>query len=86
MEPLFKAGDQVVINRLAYLFSPPKPGDIVAVRHPEKRDIILLKKIEICTPNNTYYVVGENKSDSEDSCSFGKVGKNLIFGKVLFRY
>ena len=86
MEPLFKAGDRVVINRLAYLFSQPKPGDIVAVKHPKERNKILLKKIKKYAPNNTYFVVGENKSDSEDSRFFGKVGKNLIFGKVLFRY
>ena len=86
MEPTFKDGDRVVINRLAYLFTQPKVGDIVAVQYPNQRDKILLKKIERHTPNNTYFVVGENKSDSEDSRSFGKINKSLIIGKFWFRY
>ena len=86
MEPLFKAGDFVVINRLSYLFSQPKPGDIVAVRNPKERDKILLKKIETGISENQYFVVGINQSDSHDSRAFGPVGKDLIFGKVCFSY
>jgi nickel-type superoxide dismutase maturation protease len=86
MKPLFKAGDFVVINRLSYLFSQPKPGDIVAVRHPKERNKILLKKIKREYPKKGYFVVGINQSDSHDSRAFGLVGKDLIFGKVCFSY
>src|SRR6266700_6075926 len=34
MLPTFKSGDTVVVNRLAYLFSNPKIGDIVACKDP----------------------------------------------------
>jgi len=86
MEPLFKAGDRVVINRLAYLFSKPKPGDLVAIEHPKERNKILLKKIKKIISEDQYFVVGTNPSDSCDSRSFGLVGKELIIGKVWFSY
>jgi signal peptidase I len=33
-----------------------------------------------------YFVMGDNRSDSEDSRIFGPVGKELILGRVWFRY
>lgn len=86
MEPAFKAGDRVVINRLAYLFSEPKPDDVVAVKHPKERDKILLKKIETNLSENQYLVVGINQSDSYDSRAFGPISKSLIIGEVCFKY
>ena len=86
MEPLFKAGDFVVINRLSYLFSQPKPGDIVALRHLKERNKILLKKIKREYPKKGYFVVGINQANSYDSRTFGPVGKDLILGKLWFRY
>jgi nickel-type superoxide dismutase maturation protease len=86
MEPLFKAGDRVIINRLAYIFTKPRVGDIVAVRNPKERNKILLKKIKNEQPKNQYFVVGINPVDSHDSRTFGSVGKDLILGKVWFRY
>ena len=85
MEPTFKDGDRVIINRLAYLFAQPKPSDIVALKHPNKRNKILLKKIKKVFSGDQFFVVGENKSDSEDSRSFGKINKSLIIGKFWFR-
>jgi signal peptidase I len=86
MEPTFKDGDRVVINRLVYLFSSPKTGDIVALKHPKNGDKILLKKIKKVVAGNQFFVVGENKLDSTDSRYFGKVNKGLILGKFWFRY
>jgi len=33
-----------------------------------------------------YFVMGDNRTDSEDSRSFGPIDKGLIIGKVWFRY
>jgi signal peptidase I len=33
-----------------------------------------------------YFVMGDNRSDSEDSRAFGPINKNLIIGRVWFRY
>ncbi|OGY22311.1 MAG: nickel-type superoxide dismutase maturation protease [Candidatus Woykebacteria bacterium GWB1_45_5] len=86
MEPAFKEGNRILVNRLAYLFSRPKPNDIVAIKHPRERDKILLKIIKMSLPKNQYFVVGINPSDSCDSRNFGSISKDLIFGKVWFSY
>ena len=83
MEPIFKAGEHVIINRLAYLFSQPRLEDTVAVRH---RDKILLKKIKKVISRSQYFVIGLNKTNSTDSRTFGPIEKNQIVGKVLTKY
>lgn len=86
MQPLFNPGDKVIVNRLSYIFSSPKAGDIVAIRAEGQRGKILLKKINKTLSNNKYLVVGSNKSDSYDSDRFGPIQKNQILGKVLTKY
>ncbi|MDP2720357.1 MAG: S26 family signal peptidase [bacterium] len=83
MEPFFKSGDKVVINRISYLFFQPQPGDIVALTH---RDSILLKQIKKVSSNNKYFVAGINIVDSHDSRNFGKVKREQIVGKFLTKY
>ena len=86
MAPLFKADDRVLINTLAYLFSKPKLGDIVAFQAESQRGNILLKKINTCLPNNQYFLVGVNKNDSLDSRQFGAIKREQILGKYLAKY
>lgn len=38
------------------------------------------------TGSDEYFVVGDNRNDSDDSRAFGPVSGNLIFGRVWFRY
>jgi nickel-type superoxide dismutase maturation protease len=86
MEPLFKEGDRLLINRFSYLFSSPNPGDIVAIKDPNSNKQILLKKIEKVESRGKYLVEGLNKSDSLDSRSFGTIEKSRIIGKFWRRY
>jgi len=86
MEPQFREGERIVINRLSYLFSNPKPNDIVAVEDPEQRGKILLKKVIKIEATGKFFVEGINKLDSLDSRFFGATSKDLIRGKFWFRY
>ena len=85
MQPLFNPGDRVIVNRWAYLFSFPRPGDIVAFYDRNDRNKILLKKIEKAS-GKYLFVIGLNTNDSLDSSSFGTVSKNQVIGKFLTKY
>jgi len=85
MEPLFKEGDRIVINRWAYIFSKPTPGDFVTFEHPNKKGKVLLKKIKKVVGDESL-VTGINENDSEDSRRFGKIKGDKILGKVWFKY
>ncbi|HHP51096.1 MAG TPA: signal peptidase I [Moorella mulderi] len=34
MEPTLRPGDRIIVNRLAYCFSPPQRGDVVVFHYP----------------------------------------------------
>lgn len=84
MEPTFKSGDYVIVNKLAYKFGKPSRGDVVVIKHPVEKDKFLLKRVSVITNSNKFYVVGDNRDFSQDSRHFGAVDKELIVGKVLF--
>ncbi len=83
MEPFFREGQLVFINRLSYLFRSPKVGDIIALKNPLDGEKTLLKKIEKISSKDKYFVTGLNENDSLDSRTFGPVSKKLIMGKVI---
>lgn len=85
MEPTFKSGDYVLVNKLAYIFGNPSKGDVIVLQHPKEKNRFLIKRISLVTKSDEFYVVGDNRSFSQDSRHFGPIGKNSIIGKVAFR-
>ena len=85
MAPSFARGDRVVASRANYWFFVPKPGDVVVVRDPRARDHYLIKRIAR-VEDGRYTLLGDNADESTDSRVFGDVPRELIIGKVLFRY
>lgn len=45
MEPTLSEGDHVLAAKSAYLLSDPQRGDVAALRNPEDRDEVLIKRI-----------------------------------------
>ena len=82
MEPALKAGDYVLVNKLTYIFSNPRKGDVVVLKHPKEKERFLIKRISLVTNSDEYFVIGDNKNFSQDSRHFGPVKKELITGKV----
>lgn len=80
MNPVFKSGDIVLVNRSSYIFSNPKIGDSVVL----KKGKYIIKRIAKIKDNN-FFVVGDNKKASTDSRQFGWIKKKEIVGKVFFK-
>lgn len=85
MEPAFRSGDYVIINKLAYIFGKPFKGDVVVLKHPKEKERFIIKRISVVTNSDEYYVIGDNRDFSQDSRHFGPIKKDLIIGKVLVR-
>jgi nickel-type superoxide dismutase maturation protease len=86
MTPALSPGERVVVNKAAYWFSKPKPGDVVVVRDPREPARLLIKRIDRAADGEGYRVFGDNSEASTDSRAFGPVRRDQILGKVWFRY
>ncbi|MDA8399125.1 MAG: signal peptidase I [Actinomycetota bacterium] len=128
MEPTLKPNDRILVNKLSYLFHPPREGNIVVFAKPPNvllpSNIKDLVKRVIGLPGQTiwssdghvfvnghrlsepflpsgtathgirrqtippheYFVMGDNRSNSEDSRVFGPIPRSLIVGQVMVRF
>jgi nickel-type superoxide dismutase maturation protease len=86
MCPTLRSGDHLLVNRAAYLLSGPRPGDIVALRDPEEPGRVLVTRVAGLPDGGSCFLVGDNPAASRDSRRLGPVPRDLILGKVWFRY
>jgi nickel-type superoxide dismutase maturation protease len=87
MCPTLQPGDRLLVNRAAYLLSRPGPGDIVVLRDPEEPERALVKRVASSgLDGGSCFVVGDNPAASRDSRRLGPVPRDLILGRVWFRY
>ena len=86
MTPALSPRERVFVNRAAYWFSTPRTGDLVVVRDPGRTSRLLIKRIDHPAGDNAWFVLGDNPQASTDSRAFGPVSRELVLGKVWFRY
>jgi signal peptidase I len=89
MEPAYRAGDRLIVNRLAYLRFAPRIGDAIVLRDPEHHSRLLLKRVATAPDSETtknIYVLGDNAEESRDSRHFGAIERSLIIGKASRKY
>ena len=84
MEPSFKEGDFVLVDRMSYFFSKPRVGHIVVAKHPHHSKMLLLKRI-VKEEGDRYWLQGDNSLVSSDSRQFGWVKKPFLIGKVIHK-
>jgi nickel-type superoxide dismutase maturation protease len=83
MAPALAAGDWVLVDPGAYRRRPPRPGDVVVVRHPYRRDLRLVKRVGTVLPDGRCRLLGDNPGASTDSRAFGAVPPDLVEGPVV---
>jgi nickel-type superoxide dismutase maturation protease len=81
MLPTLKSGEVILINPRADLCV----GDIVLARHPYKKSVKMVKRIEQILPDERYFLIGDNPAASTDSRTFGAVSLKYILGKAVAR-
>ena len=124
MEPTLADQDRLVVNKLVYYLSDPRPGDIVMLLYPEEPEKSFVKRViaepgdvvriddgrlfvnevpmpetfvlpefrgdqdygPLQVPRGFYFVMGDHRTVSSDSRSWGPVPKKYIMGKVQLRW
>jgi signal peptidase I len=76
------AGDDIRIeDGQVYVNGKPLDEDYVPAAYADERSYP-----EIVVPANSYFVLGDHRSMSNDSRDFGPVKENYIYGKAVFGY
>jgi len=83
MAPTLRDGERVWIELGAYRREPPRPGDVVLVRHPYRADLRLVKRVVAVGTAGRIELAGDNPEESTDSRDFGPVPRDLVLGRVL---
>ena len=80
--PGYQEGDFVIVSKIPFIFSSPKPGDVVAFHHPGYGTLI--KQVEGVDPAHGELTVIGTQPDSVDSRLFGPISNNALVGKVIW--
>lgn len=90
MVPSLYPGDEVLVDRHAYISQLPAVGDLVVAEHPHKMGLKIIKRVaamaegrsEDITSFYSFTLMGDNPDASTDSRTFGDVPAHMILGKV----
>ena len=86
MEPAFRGGDCLIVDRLVFKTRGPRVGEVVVVRDPELAVQWLVKRVWRVAGDGQLDVRGDNAAESRDSRDFGLVPASRVEGLVRWRY
>ena len=82
MRPTLQPGDRLFV----FQWPRPRPGDLVVLKEPDAQSTFAVKRVASLEPNGDVIVQADNPNVSRDSREFGPVPRQLIVGRVIFRY
>jgi nickel-type superoxide dismutase maturation protease len=81
MLPTLPPGKWIFVEDGYYTVHSPQINDLVLVYHPDKKGVVMVKRISAIEGNNVM-VIGDNLHSSTDSRHFGSVGVDQLKAKV----
>lgn len=69
---------------LARTGSRCRTGNVVVLRHPDRRELLTVKRL-VRQEAGGWWVEGDNPESSSDSRQFGVVDPDLIVARILMR-
>ncbi|WP_019508770.1 nickel-type superoxide dismutase maturation protease [Pleurocapsa sp. PCC 7319] len=82
MLPLLEPGTEILINPNAYQKLMPKIGDIIVTTHPYHPELSIVKRITAINKDGSYFLTGDNLTESTDSRHWGSIKLEDIIGQV----
>jgi signal peptidase I len=82
LQPLYQAGDFVLLFKIPSLFGMVKPGDVIVFRHEAYG--VMIKMVECVVPDKDEIFVAGTHDDSVDSRRFGAISNKEVIGKVIW--
>lgn len=83
MAPALHPGHVVLVTSLPFLWSPPRPGDIVVAESPDGGGRLLVKRLVAHDTEGLLVLMGDNSDRSIDSRHCGGIPPTGILGKVV---
>jgi nickel-type superoxide dismutase maturation protease len=80
MQPGLSPGDRLLVLPLR-----PRVGDVVALRDPREPSRVLVKRV-VAIDVDGIDVRGDNRNASTDSRTFGRVPRDRLLGRAVYRY
>ena len=80
-------GDKIMVkNGIVYLNDIPLQEDYISLSTPLMPNGFLIEGRPIIVPENSVFVMGDNREVSSDSREFGPIQITSIIGQVFYRY
>ena len=83
MEPVFKSGDTLWIDRWAFRRQAPFVVDVVVAHHPFSSDQRLVKRVSRVLASGQLELLGDSPEASTDSRGLGLFSPERIVGRVV---
>jgi nickel-type superoxide dismutase maturation protease len=84
MEPTLADGDRLLCRDLTAA-RPPREGDVVVARRPDRPALLVVKRVVRREPGG-WWLEGDNAAASDDSRVFGPVPDALVLGRAVVRW